>query len=429
MTASVVRAVVALSWLMGCSNEFQILEQRVPDQTNFSRDAGLDAAPDATADATIGDARITPREDASMVDATIARDAGVAASLVSGFAHTCALAQGTLYCWGANALGQAGVVGGRDQTKPVKLASEAFVDVCAGERHSCALRADGSTFCWGSNAHGELGLGDLDQRDVPTALDPRRFVALACGGFNTCALAPRGELWCWGDNSEGKLGQNDPFMGQVGSLALSSSPIPVQTDVRFAKVSVGQGHVCALSEQGKLYCWGRNNYGQLGVSTQDEQTRTPQPVVGETQYVSIAAGQFHSCATDVAGKLWCWGLTKDGLLGVQSAQPEIRVPALLIGDDWDSVSVNWLHSCALKKSGSLFCWGRGEEGQLGGGDSMQRGTPTQVARDAHWRDVTAGQFHSCAFADDGLYCWGANDTGQLGFGDTARHYVPLRVPF
>ncbi|HEX5655844.1 MAG TPA: hypothetical protein VFX59_01560 [Polyangiales bacterium] len=414
-----------------CSNEFLILEQRLPNEPDGEapRDAGSDPGSDAGNDASLVDANV---RDARVQDANPPPDAMVpeGANVVSSFAQSCAVVNGSLYCWGADDFGQAGVLGTGAQRKPVKLADEPFTDVCAGERHSCALRADGTTLCWGSNVQGQLGVGDVMPRETPAPLDVRRFATLSCGGWNTCALAPRGELWCWGDNSEGKLGQNDPGMGQTGTLPLSTAPTPVLTNTRFAQVSVGQGHVCALSEQGRVYCWGRNNWGQLGIAEPLEQTRTPTPVAGDTQFVSVAAGQNHSCAVDIAGGLWCWGQPANGLLGLTTNQAMVRVPTKLDGDDFASVTANWLHSCALKKNGTLYCWGRGEEGQLGGGDSSLRTAPTQVVgHEGRWRSVNAGQFHTCAFASDGLFCWGANDTGQLGQSDDARRYVPIKLNF
>jgi alpha-tubulin suppressor-like RCC1 family protein len=424
MTARVHYAAVASLLCVACSHELVVLERRVEDAGEHARDAAADNSDGALADAAM-------KRDAGADDADVAMppapDAALGADLASGFAHTCALVQGSLYCWGADDYGQVGVPGELDQTRPLKVNDGTFTDVCTGERHSCALRADGTTLCWGANAYGELGLRDTSSRETPTPLDTQRFVALSCGGFNSCALTAEGELWCWGDNSEGKLGQGDPPPGELGTLASSATPIPVLGDLRFTQVEVGQGHVCAISKQGRLYCWGRNTRGQLGVAALVDQARAPTLVAGDAQYTSIAAGQFHSCAVDVASKLWCWGQAANGLLGVLAETPTLRVPTALAGDGFESVSVNWLHSCALKKDGTLFCWGRGEEGQLGGGDSSQRDMPTQVGRDGRWRSVSAGQFHTCAFADDGLYCWGANDTGQLGLSDNARRYVPFKV--
>lgn len=426
MKRRLVAGLLALAW-SGCSHDFLVLEAREPDADEPGRDGRADASIALDASRAL-DARLEDTNSPPPADATLpAPDGNLGARVVSGFAQTCAIVNGTLYCWGADDFGQVGVLGDSDQTRPVKLSDDAFIDVCAGEHHSCALRADGTLLCWGANTHGELGLGDSSSREIPTPLDSRRFVAVSCGGSSTCALAPRGELWCWGDNTEGKLGQADPPKEEPGTLAMSEVPIQVRSELRFAKVSVGQGHVCAISEQGSLYCWGRNDQGQLGIGGTLEQTRTPLPVIGDLQYAAISAGQFHSCAVDMSGKLWCWGKNEGGMLGLGSSQAAFREPALLQGSNYESVSVNWLHSCAVTTNGTLSCWGRGVEGQLGGGDDKNRDRPTQVV--GRWRSINAGQFHSCAFNDSGLSCWGANNTGQLGLGDYARYYIPSQVGF
>lgn len=425
-----VRLVFAsVSLIAGCSGEFQVLEPHVRGPMEI--DAG-DAAAAVGGDAAVLDARV-PREDAAARDAMTGPEAG-APNLqlaLSGFMHTCGIYDRALWCWGRDEDGQVGIPGDRDQRRPVRISRDQFLDVCSGERHSCALREDGTLFCWGGNAYGELGLGDTMQREEPTALEGKRFAAIACGGLNTCAIGARGELSCWGDNLEGKLAQadDDPSTGAMGTLASSSQPLAVRSDLRFEHVSVGQGHVCAISDQRRLFCWGRNNHGQLGIVENLEQVRAPSNVNTTLEFVAVAAGQRHTCAVDVAGKLWCWGENEDGLLGFQTDLAVVRTPTQVGTDsDYATVTANWFHSCAVKKNRALVCWGRNEEGQLGQGDSMTRLSPTRVGDKEDWLTVSAAKFHTCAFASVGLWCWGANDAGQLGFGDTARRYIPARVP-
>ena len=109
---------------------------------------------------------------------------------------------------------QLGVGDSMTRLAPVRVAASErdFVDVCAGERHSCALRADGSLLCWGENGHARTRRGRFSSHALlPTAVGSRRFVSIACGGENTCALSSSGGLYCWGDNFEGKVGQGDPY--------------------------------------------------------------------------------------------------------------------------------------------------------------------------------------------------------------------------
>jgi alpha-tubulin suppressor-like RCC1 family protein len=346
---------------------------------------------------------------------------------VAAFDHTCAVRAGELACWGENGAAQLGV---GDRT--ARLAPEAvgalytdFVDVCAGERHACALRADGSLWCWGENVHGELGLGDRDPRELPSKLALRPLVRVSCGGYNGCALAPDGALYCWGDNFEGKLGQADAFDAGDGLL-----PVRVAPQLTFYDVSVGQGHVCAITREGELYCWGRNTQGQLGDASTASQERRPLRVDADMLYRRVAAAQTHSCAITRDGRLRCWGTDAFGDLGLGASPGTLVTTPTQVGTaaDYVQVRANWFHTCALRENGWLYCWGRNIEGQLGLGDILDRNTPARVGGES-WRDLAVGHFHTCAFrTDEALFCWGENDArGQLGLGESGRRYEPSPV--
>ncbi len=346
--------------------------------------------------------------------------------LGAAFDPTCAAQEGALYCWGKNRDGQLGV-GNIDDHLDVQHVDLGLpvVATCAGEAHSCALAEDRSLYCWGKNLHGELGLGDFAPRSRPTRVEGASFVRIACGGYNSCGIRDDGALYCWGENFEGKLGQDDPFTAPDSSSGLAVAP-----DIRFHEVSVGQGHVCAVTRDGALYCWGRNTDGQLGIATSDGQVRKPTRVGTASDYRSVAAGQRHSCAIRAGGTLWCWGTDASGSLGLD-VDPDTRVQSpsqVKPLQGIASVSANWFHSCALRDDGSLYCWGRNAEGQLGLGDTLPRALPTRVDIAHDWLSITAGHFHSCALARSGLWCWGENDElGQLGLGMTGRRSSPTRV--
>jgi len=432
--------------LAACSTDLQVLS---PHERVASTDATAGDAEVGDASVPIGetgeptrDGSVSPRDAGGLRDAGGRADAAIeppadkavdastprpSARVLSAFAQTCMVLDGALSCWGDDTQGAVGVLGSAVQPRPLKIANEPYLDVCAGEQHSCALRVDGTLSCWGTNKFGELGVGDFQPREQPTELTTRRFHSIACGGHNSCAIAQRGELYCWGENWEGKLGQDDPPREAPGTKPDMAVPVRVDPDRLYSHVSVGQGHVCAISE-GSLYCWGRNDKGQLGVRETDAQFRKPMQVAAGTLFARVAAGQDHTCAIDGEGKLLCWGENTDGLLGLQTEVAIVRTPAA-VGDDSDHVEVtaNWFHTCALKKGGTLECWGRNEEGQLGQGDSMLRTVPTRVGPEFRWKSFAVGQFHTCAFDADGPWCWGANLEGQLGTGDLARKYLPTQV--
>ncbi|MDB4972268.1 MAG: repeat domain protein [Myxococcaceae bacterium] len=423
-----------VAWLAACSTQVQVLEPRVDAPTPASDggladsarpDAAIEASRDAASDASTAN---EPARDGALEGVS---DAGIAPALervVSVFSQSCVVRDRELFCWGQDDSGQVGVPGAAPKLSPVRVDASAFVDVCAGELHSCALRSNGAALCWGDNGHGQLGVGDFQMRELPTELGALRFQTIACGGRGSCAITLRGELYCWGENLEGRLGQADASPQSTGTLPDSPVPVAVRSDLRFERVSLGQGHACAISTEGALFCWGRNSEGQLGVRDAAVQLRAPAEVEPGTLYAAIAAGQRHSCAVDRGGRLSCWGDNSESLLGLHSDLPIVRTPSLVDDSaDYRAVSASWFHTCALTKSGSLLCWGRNEEGQLGLGDMTPRNAPTRTGPELAWRSVAVGQFHTCAFGKDGLSCWGANDMGQLGLGDTARRYVPFPV--
>src|SRR5262249_6631134 len=138
-------------------------------------------------------------------------------------------------------------------------------------------------------------------------------------GFgNTCARKIDSTLWCWGFNYDGQLGN-----GMLGGPACTGGvcqPLPVQvsalgtTVVEVATSTIGR-HTCARTVAGTLWCWGKNDWGQLGNGTT---TNSPSPVqinaLG-TNVVEVAVGGSHTCARKSDNSLWCWGINEDGELG------------------------------------------------------------------------------------------------------------------
>lgn len=398
--------------LVACSPEVEVfasVDKAVRDagpSGNGGRDAG---ANDADA--------------AQSFDAAVPSDAR---SLSIGLNHTCAIAAGALYCWGQNDHGQLGLGDEVSRGRPTRVGGSAdWRDVCGGEEHTCARRDDGTTYCWGKNLHGELGVGDFNQRSLPTRVEAAPYVHIACGGYNSCGILADGNLQCWGDNFEGKLGLNDPYDSPDSPL-----PVTVTGKLSFREVALGQGNTCGITREGALYCWGRNTDGQGGTTPEMLQLRAPTRVGTSSDYKRVATAMRHTCAVKVDGRLFCWGTDTEGSLGLGVAAETRKNAPLQVGTDadWADVRVQWFHSCGLRTSGAIYCWGRGQEGQLGLGDIEPRNTPARTGSASDWTSVTTGKFHSCGLRTAGAYCWGINDDGvQLGLGDTERRYEPTEV--
>jgi alpha-tubulin suppressor-like RCC1 family protein len=315
---------------------------------------------------------------------------------------------------GATCLGDGYCHAGSDQTAdctPIDAGTDggggASGDaVAVGSGHSCAILGDGRIACWGRGSRGQLGTGSLQRTATPTIVDGGPWTALATGDSHTCALAASdGAMWCWGANT----------LGQAGNDGAADEPVPTEVDTAitgWTAVTGGGVHTCGLAE-GRLYCWGGNGYDQLGLGNDDDPVRAPVPVGAETTWEAISAGYFHTCGIRDGGRLFCWGANPDGRLGVGDANPR-DTPAEVdaAGMRWRAVAAGGSHSCGIRVDGSLWCWGYSGSGQAGAG-----GDEPQMLDEGPWRDVAATYTHSCGVTeDDELFCWGDDSLGQRGDG-------------
>jgi alpha-tubulin suppressor-like RCC1 family protein len=345
---------------------------------------------------------------------------------------------GALSCWGSNANGQLGTGDNSQRRAPVSIGSDAdWFEIAAAGRHSCGLRAPGALYCWGDNSQGQLGIGGGGRMGgMRAGRSPTRvtnftdFAALSCSGDNCCALRVDASLYCWGANSDGNAGSTSN-----GSNPLNT-PTPLAQDSRFIKLGVGAAHSCAVRMDGALVCWGRNQDGELGLGASQNDPRAPGRVGSDSDWLSVACGQQHTCGLRRGGVVLCWGANDDGQVGIGRAGPDgvpltPNVPtAVDTSHGWADVAAGAYHSCARKdRSAELFCWGRGANGQLGIAPSPDVvESPLRVPVISMVRSFGLGAQHSCAFQNDHqLYCWGDNAQGQLGVGDTQRRDQPVTV--
>ncbi len=215
--------------------------------------------------------------------------------------------------------------------------------------------------------------------------------------------------------------------------ASASSPLSSTSPGRqWVQISASGGHTCGLDTTGRVYCWGDNTFGQLGVGDQIDRL-VPTAVVrfswglGGKTVKQISVGPANSCALDTAGKVYCWGLARQGQLGIGDTgilfndQPmpvdfSGTAPRVVVA----TISVGYLDVCALSRSGKAYCWGFGEFGQLGTGGygDVYRPYPVDtsgVLAGVTLKQITLGDYHTCALDSSGqAYCWGAYWDGQLG---------------
>ena len=203
-------------------------------------------------------------------------------------------------------------------TPPIEIEQPAPAVVVAAsndspmaEGHACILDASGGAWCFGLN-NGRLGDGTMNDRSTPVkVVAPVAFAQIAPGGEHTCALDTAGDAWCWGHNGQGRLGD--------GTTSDRLVPTRVVGLAKVAHIASGGYHTCALLRDASVWCWGANDEGQLGRGVVDlwlTPNPTPQRVVGLADVVALGAGVKHNCAVLRDASVWCWGLNDFDQLGV-----------------------------------------------------------------------------------------------------------------
>jgi len=326
-------------------------------------------------------------------------------------------------CWGSNTQGQLGDGTLADSPAPVQVSSlgSDVIAVAAGGNHTCALSAQGRVRCWGSNAQGQLGDGTQIDSSLPVEVRglESRVTAIAAGGRHTCALSAEGRVWCWGANDD----------GQLGNKTKKTSLLPVGVDGLaggMAAIAAGDGHTCALTGGGGLKCWGRNDFGQLGNKTK-KTSLIPVDVTGlGSGMAAITAGGGHTCALSGAGAVECWGWDGNETGNHYALKPE-DVGGLESGVT--AIAAGAEHTCALTRDDVVKCWGSNYVGQLGHESLPASSIPLNVnGLGGGMLAIAAGGYHTCVLSvSAGVECWGQNDQGELGDADRLYSATPVRV--
>jgi len=315
----------------------------------------------------------------------------------------------------------------------------------AGDLHTCWVKeSDKTLWCWGDNRYGQLGLGDTKDRLVPTKVNISNVAQVSAGQNHTCARKTDNTLWCWGWNSVGQLGLGKTTSSEI----LAILPEKVNID-NVAQVSAGYEFTCARKTDNTLWCWGRNDGGQLGLGNATISTCGSDPCAGNPRLVyidnvaQVSAGYHHTCARKTDNTLWCWGWNYSGQLGLGNAtistcdsNPCAKSPKQVSIANVAEVSAGFQHTCARKTDNTLWCWGWNKRGQLGLGNTALptcyygepcAKSPKQV-NIGNVAQVSAGGLHTCARKTDGtMWCWGYNLDGQLGLGDKTNRLMPTKV--
>ena len=265
-------------------------------------------------------------------------------------AHNLALLEdGTVRSWGLDNEGQLGdgTVSGNQYQPPAKVVDlERVRAVSAGGRHSLALRDDGTVWAWGSQDWYQLGNPTwVDLPRPKKVLELEEVEVIAAGPWHSLGLLKGGTLRSWGANNHGQLG------GGATSGNIYQPPVKALDLERVKAIAAGSHHSLALLEDGTVWAWGYNGYGQLGDGTKTDRHRPVQ--VSELKEVkAIAAGRLqggshYSLALREDGTLWAWGLNNYGQLGDGTTTSRDRPVKVLELNEVKVIDAGGYHSLAI----------------------------------------------------------------------------------
>jgi alpha-tubulin suppressor-like RCC1 family protein len=359
---------------------------------------------------------------------------------IGGLGTVCARTQdGEIACWGLRDLGW--YYGVPNSAVPELQLFGRFDALAVSGSHACGLRNGGEAWCWGRNDFAALGNGRVDSAAFqPTQVQgSARFTTLSLGEQLSCGLTAEGQAWCWGIGSGGVLGDSTYGSTPCTDGRCAATPVHVHSSVAFTSISATGSHVCALDAMGRAWCWGYNDYGQLGSPRQPcngwsggapgERECAVEPVRVNTtlRFQSISTGGLYTCAVALDGQAYCWGSNWNNALGDASLSTEFTTDTPLLVSTTarfvTAVAASMYSPCALTAEGEAWCWGdwNWEPSCAASGCDIQ---PTPMAGGLRWREFV----HGCGIATDGIaYCWGDGLVGRLGNGTRGDAPFPVRV--
>ncbi|RZF39897.1 hypothetical protein LSTR_LSTR010525 [Laodelphax striatellus] len=296
------------------------------------------------------------------------------------------------------------------------IRNDPVVDISCGEEHTLVVCQNGRVFGFGGNEFGQLGLGTTSAVTKPScikSLKPEKVKKIVCGKTHSLALTGSGKLYAWGNNSDCQLGigSDDESITSPKQIDLNDVNEPI------ANITAGAHHTALLTDEGKVYVWGSNSCGQLGLSDGIKKCSKPTRLSIKEKVLQIVCGYLHTLMLTEEKYLLVFGEGKSGKLGLGGTSSVPMPIPLKFDKNVRSISAGGNHSLALTDEGDVYAWGNNEHGQLGFSEEKTEITnPILVTPLLNVRvaQIACGDSHSAFVSDNGeLYTCGESKYGKL----------------
>ncbi len=315
-----------------------------------------------------------------------------------------------------NANGILGIYPSDFKTKNADIDLSQVKDIVSGSNYSFFWMNDGTLYAVGNSDYATLGKQEGSYSTHKQFYLPEKPVAISCGFGQVLALTENGEVYAWGRNNKGQVGNG------ARQNVLSPYKLPLQNIVQIA---AGGQFSLALDSSGQLWGWGDNEFNILSPGSEPFFAVPVQVNVGDIRIGSIQAGGYHAALIDMEGNVWAWGKNDVYQVGIESNGRTVAAPTkVALPQPVVNLTVYSSQNFAILEDSSLWSWGNNGYGQLGQGlRGVVGGLPGQCVEKDVILVQTGSMFALCVLRDGTMLCAGFNNHAELGDGTTFHKNV------
>ena len=333
-----------------------------------------------------------------------------------GTYHTITLSNdGTLHSFGKNEIGQLGLGHNDCTTLPSRIPNLPKIQqVSCGWNFTVCVDNEGFVWSFGLNSWGQLGIGNKVNSNIPKKIqDIPPVLSVSCGAHHTLIITNDSELWSCGNNNYGQLCYDEPDDLQVKFRATSFSSI--------SRISCGYFYSLFGNEKGEIFSCGSNKHGEVGlghfIHNQITPTLIPNLPLNIEQFI---CGGSHTLILDTEGKVFSFGYNHRGQLGLGHTLDQNILNQILNIPPIQSISCVGYSSYLIDYEGNLWSFGHNRAGQLGHDDGENRLVPTKIESLKDIQQISYGPCGEHILVKDSqktIFAIGYNAFGQFGIAE------------